>query len=88
MKPVTFTDTTPVLPVELWDPVTWNYTLLSPIAGARNYHSVGILLPDGRVFCGGGGLCQQGPCRCGCNGVALPILHEKRPRYECRPGLP
>jgi galactose oxidase len=23
----------------------------------RNYHSVGLLLPDGRVFSGGGGLC-------------------------------
>ena len=26
----------------------------------RNYHSVALLLPDGRVFSGGGGLC--GPC--------------------------
>ena len=63
MQAVTFTDTTPVLPAELWDPVTWTYTLLSPIIKPRNYHSVGILLPDGRVFCGGGGLCGSGPCR-------------------------
>jgi len=36
--------------------------LLSPIVGpGRNYHSVGILLPDDRVS-GGGGLCLQGTC--------------------------
>ena len=63
-KPITFTDTTAVLNVEMWDPTTLSYTILSPIAGPRNYHSVGILLPDGRVFCGGGGLCLQGPCTC------------------------
>ena len=42
--------------------------VLSPIAVGRNYHSVGLLLPDGRVFSGGGGLC--GTCTCG------PILLE------------
>ena len=63
-KPVSFTDTTSVLNTELWDPVTLNFTILSPIAIPRNYHSVAVLLPDGRVFSGGGGLCQAGPCRC------------------------
>ena len=30
---------------------------MAPEAIPRNYHSVAILLPDGRVFSGGGGLC-------------------------------
>ncbi len=43
--------------------------VLSPIAVGRNYHSVGLLLPDSRVFSGGGGLC--GTCTCG------PILLDR-----------
>ena len=30
---------------------------MAPEAEPRNYHSVAVLLPDGRVFSGGGGLC-------------------------------
>jgi galactose oxidase len=33
---------------------------MAPEAIPRNYHSVAILLPDGRVFSGGGGLCGNG----------------------------
>jgi galactose oxidase len=43
---------------ELWDPVTGKWTevaAMSPVP--RVYHSVTVLLPDGRVFAGGGGLC-------------------------------
>jgi hypothetical protein len=30
--------------------------VLAPASVPRNYHSIGLLLPDGRVFNGGGGL--------------------------------
>ena len=46
-------------PAELWDPATEEFTLLNGLQGARTYHSVAVLLPDGRVFSGGGGLCGE-----------------------------
>jgi galactose oxidase len=55
--PQTFTDTGAVLSPELWNPATGNFTVMAPEAIPRTYHSVAILLPDGRVFSGGGGLC-------------------------------
>jgi galactose oxidase len=55
--PQTFTDTGAVLSPELWDPATGGFTVMAPQAIPRTYHSVAILLPDGRVFSGGGGLC-------------------------------
>ena len=55
--PQTFTDTGSVTSPELWDPATGAFTVMAPQAIPRNYHSVAALLPDGRVFSGGGGLC-------------------------------
>jgi galactose oxidase len=46
---------------EMWDPDTEAWSLLDAIATPRTYHSVALLLPDGRVFSGGGGLC--GDCK-------------------------
>lgn len=57
-----FTDYQAVLYPEMFDPVTRSFRLLEAMAPvARTYHSVAILLPDGTVFTGGGGLC--GPCQ-------------------------
>jgi hypothetical protein len=43
---------------EVWDPVTEEFTLMeSEHKIARTYHSTAVLIPDGRVFTGGGGLC-------------------------------
>jgi galactose oxidase len=58
--PQTFTDTGAVLSPELWDPATGSFTVMAPQAIPRTYHSVALLLPDGRVFSGGGGLCGRG----------------------------
>ncbi len=55
--PQTFTDTGAVLSPELWSPVTGKFKIMAPEAIPRAYHSVAVLLPDGRVFSGGGGLC-------------------------------
>jgi len=55
-----FTDNTAVLMPELWDPRTETFTRLSPMTTPRNYHSVALLLLDGRVFVAGGGLCGSG----------------------------
>ena len=40
---------------ELWDPKTGVWTEMAPEAVDRCYHSTAVLLPDGRVFSGGGG---------------------------------
>ena len=52
-----FTDTTAAMSPELWNPATRQFTPLAAMAVPRTYHSVAALLPDGRVFTGGGGLC-------------------------------
>jgi galactose oxidase len=40
---------------ELWDPKSGTWTQMAPEAVDRCYHSTAVLLPDGRVFSGGGG---------------------------------
>jgi hypothetical protein len=46
-----------VYEAERWDPATGQWTELAPAAVARQYHSTALLLPDGRVLTGGGGIC-------------------------------
>jgi chitodextrinase len=48
-------DANGVLVPESWDPSTGNWTKLAPMAKPRLYHSGALLLPDGRVYVGGGG---------------------------------
>jgi galactose oxidase len=57
---VPFSDANSILTPELWHPGTGTFSALAPEAEPRNYHSSAVLLPDGTVFSGGGGLC--GPC--------------------------
>ena len=52
-----FDDVQSVLAPELWNPVTKTFTTLTSMHIPRNYHSVALLMPDGRVFVGGSGLC-------------------------------
>ncbi|SDC59692.1 galactose oxidase [Variovorax sp. CF079] len=56
-QPVTFSDSFSVLATELWSPVLESFITLPPMQRPRNYHSVALLLLDGRVLAGGGGLC-------------------------------
>lgn len=51
-----FNDTGSVLPCEMWNPRTGQWRTVASISVPRNYHSCAILLPDGRVWSGGGGL--------------------------------
>jgi YVTN family beta-propeller protein len=51
-----FNDTGSILTPELWNPRTGQWRALAAHAVPRNYHSVALLLPDGRVWSGGGGL--------------------------------
>lgn len=47
--------TTGVLPSEIWDPATGQWTVGPAMAAARNYHSTAVLMPDGTVLVAGGG---------------------------------
>lgn len=63
-RSVVFTDTDGALEPEMWDPATreWSVLAATPSRIARNSHSVSLLLSDGTVFVGGGGMCYGGPC--------------------------
>lgn len=57
-QPVGFSDAYGVLAAELWNPITETFITLPAMKTARNYHSIALLLMDGRVMSGGGGLCN------------------------------
>ncbi|AIO69482.1 RICIN domain-containing protein [Burkholderia oklahomensis] len=69
--PMPFTDTTAIMVPEIWDPTTQRFNLLKPMQTPRTYHSTAILMPDGRVFAGGGGQCGAG---CAMNHLNAEIL--------------
>ncbi|MEO6411487.1 MAG: ricin-type beta-trefoil lectin domain protein [Pedococcus sp.] len=50
-----------VFAAERWNPTTNVWSPLASASRVRQYHSVAMLLPDGRVFTGGGGIC--GSCQ-------------------------
>jgi len=52
-----FSDLNSRLTTEIWNPNTQQWTQLAAMATPRNYHSVSLLMEDGRIFVGGGGLC-------------------------------
>lgn len=54
---VPFADSTPQLTPELYVPGQDRFFQQQPNSIVRVYHSMSLLLPDGRVFNGGGGLC-------------------------------
>ena len=59
----------PVHTPELWDPSNGTWTQMAPEQIDRCYHSTAVLLPDGRVFSGGGG--EYAPE----NGVSNPPIN-------------
>ena len=73
-----FSDAGAILPAEMWDPTTGTWQLLSAMSVARNYHSVALMLPDGRVFAGGGGYCSGSAF---CNGSSHPDGQIYSPAY-------
>jgi hypothetical protein len=48
-----------VYAAELWNPATGKWKTLSSMGTTRQYHSTALLLPDGRVLSGGGGVCGE-----------------------------
>jgi len=52
-----FTDDEAVLTAEMFDPVGETVRQVASMSVPRTYHSIAMLLTDGRVLAGGGGLC-------------------------------
>uniref|UniRef100_UPI0026148D18 galactose oxidase-like domain-containing protein n=1 Tax=uncultured Maribacter sp. TaxID=431308 RepID=UPI0026148D18 len=54
-----FTDIGARYEAELFNPNNNTWTTVASMTEARTYHSVSLLMTDGRVFVGGGGLCDD-----------------------------
>lgn len=52
-----FSDANAILTPEMWDPATERFTKMAPNSIPRTYHSFALLMLDGTVISGGGGLC-------------------------------
>ena len=84
-----FTDNLPVMMPEIWSPRTGKVRRLAPMAIPRNYHSIAMLMLDGRVIVGGGGLCG------GCGGadhldfeiLTPPNLYDAQGNLASRPSI-
>jgi hypothetical protein len=50
-----FDESQAVLAAELWSPATETWTTVASMSVPRLYHSIALLLPDGRVLAAGGG---------------------------------
>ncbi len=75
-QPHQFADDNSVMIPEIWNPVTERSTDLAPMPTPRNYHSSALLLPDGRVFVGGGGQCGD------CGDGTTPDPAANHPDFE------
>ena len=73
---------------ERFDPISKTWSLMEPMQVPRNYHSIGILLLDGRMLLGGGGLC--GSCTTNHSDVEIyspPYLFNTAGQLAVRPEL-
>jgi galactose oxidase len=52
-----FLDNNAILTPEMWDPAKETFTKMAPNSIPRTYHSWALLMLDGTVLSGGGGLC-------------------------------
>jgi hypothetical protein len=75
------TVTTP-FPAELWNPTTRAWTTMDTPTYPRKYHSVALLLPDGRILAAGGGFPPTPPAaKCDEPGPTYPNAEIFSPPY-------
>lgn len=86
---VVFSDDGAHLSAEMFNPISNSFRTLASMKVPRTYHSAGILLADGRVFIGGGGLCGEG-CRANHKDAEIyspPYLFNSQGELAERPNL-
>jgi galactose oxidase len=82
-----FNDSAAIMTPELFDPNLETWTTMAAMQVPRAYHSIALLLPDGRVLSGGGGLCGN----CGVNHPNVELFSPaylfqgQRPKLELVP---
>ena len=54
MEPTTQPSQDPAYAAEMWDPATGTWSTMASFTNYRGYHSVALLLPDGKVLSAGG----------------------------------
>ncbi|PCE62621.1 PKD domain-containing protein [Sediminicola luteus] len=85
-----FTDVGARLTAEIYNPDSNQWRTVAGMQTPRTYHSVAILMVDGRVFVGGGGLCDATP---GCVNhfdaeiYSPPYLFDSNGNLATRPNL-
>lgn len=85
--PIPFTDSTPVYYPELWSPTKNTVVRLAPISVPRTYHSVALLLADGRVLSAGGGLCNCSADHPNLQILTPPYLYGANGQLASRPTI-
>ena len=70
---------------EIWDPSTGQWTEVASESAPRLYHSSAVLLPDGRVFSGGGG--NPGPPQLSAQFYTPPYLLNGNGNSVSRPEI-
>jgi galactose oxidase len=78
-----FDDSDAILTPEVFDPNLETWTNMAAMRVPRTYHSIALLLPDGRVLAGGGGLCGD----CGVNHPDVEIFSPAYLFQGARPKL-
>ncbi len=73
-----FSDDGAILAVEIWNPATGNWRLGASMATPRNYHSIALLMTDGRVLAAGSGYCSGSVF---CNGASHKDAEVYTPSY-------
>jgi hypothetical protein len=75
-----------VLAAELWNPATGQWSTMASMAVPRLYHSIALLLPDGRVMVGGGGRKGGAPDHADLQFFVPPYLYKgPRPMVSSAP---
>jgi YVTN family beta-propeller protein len=84
---VKFADTGSVFPCEIWNPTTGLWRTVGSISVPRNYHSLALLLPDGRVLSGGGGLSGNSADHRDAQLYTPPMLYNADGSLATRPAI-
>ncbi len=82
-----FNDTGSILSPEIWNPTTGLWREVTDMSVPRNYHSLALLLPDGRVWSGGGGLSGGNGDHRDAQIYTPPMLYDAAGNLATRPSI-